>query len=79
MSYNESGMKALRSNGYRPAKGLLRLTWAQVQEIDALVSSLCALTEHDGSEAEMTLVVKAGKLRFARRPVLSQELKPARE
>lgn len=67
----------LSSNGYRPAKGLLRLTWPQIEQIDAMVSSLCGLTE-GGGEARVTLIIKNGRLRFAERPVLSEELRPTR-
>jgi hypothetical protein len=73
-------VKEFHANGYRPAKGLLRLTWPQVEQIDAMVSSLCALTEQngEGDEARLVLVVKRGKLKYAERPVLSTELRPTR-
>lgn len=62
-------------DNFRPARGLRRLTWPQVERIDALISSLCKLT-YDGGEARIVLVIRNGKLRFAERPVLSEELRP---
>lgn len=71
-------MRDISSNGYRPAKGLMRLTWPQVEKIDAMISSLCGLTEETNKEAHLILVIRNGKLRFATYTNLSEELTPAR-
>lgn len=70
-------MQDINANGYRPAKGLLRLTWPQVETIDAKLSSLCAYTEQTGSQAELKIVVKNGKIRFVEMTI-SEELNPTR-
>jgi len=50
--------------GYRPAQGLKRLTWNQIQIIDAMVSSLCGYTNGKrDAEALLILKVRNGKLR----------------
>jgi hypothetical protein len=71
-------MQDISSNGYRPVKGLMRLTWPQVEKIDAMISSLCGLTEETGKEAHLILVIRNGKVRFATYTNLSEELSPAR-
>lgn len=68
----------LSQNGYQPAKGLMRLTWPQIEKIDVMVSSLCGVTEGRGTEAHLVLVVRNGKLRFATRSMVSEELVPNR-
>jgi hypothetical protein len=51
---------------HRPAQGLLRLTWPQVEEIRRLYSLLCAfLAENGQAEARLSIIVKRGKVRFA--------------
>lgn len=47
-----------------PAKGLTRLWWSLIEDLDAKISSLCALTEASGGEARLVVVIKAGKIRF---------------
>ena len=64
-------------NNYQPARGLLRLTWPQIELIDAKVSSLCAFTEENGGEARLVIVIKKGKVRFVE-TVESEELRPNR-
>ena len=66
-----------KPEGYRPAKGLLRLTWPQVETIDAKLSSLCAYTEAGGSQAELKIIVRNGKIRFVEMTI-SEELSPVR-
>jgi len=66
------------TNGYRPAKGLLRLTWPQIETIDAKLSSLCAYTQDSGGQAELKIIVKSGKIRFVEMTT-SEELSPARK
>lgn len=70
-------MQEIPTNGHRPAKGLLRLTWPQVEMIDAKISSLCGFTEEGGGEARLVVVIKKGKVRFVEM-VLSEELSPTR-
>jgi hypothetical protein len=72
-------MQDISSNGYhRPVKGLMRLTWPQVEKIDAMISSLCGLTEETHKEAHLILVIRNGKVRFATYTNLSEELLPTR-
>lgn len=74
-------MRDLSADGYRPAKGLSRLTWPQVEMIDAMVGSLCGLTETEevrDREMFLILVVRNGKLRFGTTTEISEELKPGR-
>jgi hypothetical protein len=67
------------SNGFRPAQGLSRLTWPQIEIIDAMVSSLCGLTESSRDhEAYLILAVRHGKLRFGSTTELTQEMVPNR-
>jgi hypothetical protein len=73
-------MRDLSTNGYRPATGLARLTWPQIEIIDAMISSLCGLTEESrNKEAFLVLVVRNGHLRFGTTTALTEELVPARE
>jgi len=66
------------TNDYQPpAKGLLRLTWPQIEMIDAKVSSLCGFTEENGGEARLVIVIKQGKVRFIE-TVSSEQLLPKR-
>lgn len=60
-----------------PAPGLLRLTRHQVEAIDAKVSSLCALTEQNGGEARVVIIIRKGVARFVEMS-LSEELTPRR-
>jgi hypothetical protein len=66
------------ANGFKPAKGLLRLTWPQVELIDAKISSLCAFTEQTGGEARLVVVIKRGIPRFVEM-THSEELSPTRK
>jgi len=67
------------TNGYRPAKGLSRLTWPQIEVIDAMVSSLCGVTEESrNKEAMLILVIRNGHLRFGTTTALTEEICPAR-
>lgn len=52
------------ANPYPPARGLKRLTWAQVEHLDKLVDAACQL-----SFAQLVIVVKKGKVRLIERPV----------
>lgn len=62
---------------YQPAQGLRVLTWPQIERIDEIISELCEKTQ-DGSQAQLTIIVKNGKPRFAEKTI-SIELKPTRE
>ena len=73
------GMQMLSANGYKPAKGLHRLTWTQVEQIDAAISSLCALTEQDRGEIHLTIVIRNGKPRGMGWPVPIEKLAPTRK
>ncbi len=68
----------LALGGPRPAKGLRVLTWPQVEKVDEVLSSLCLLTRSNDGDATVTIKVRKGKVRFIERPVLSEELSPAR-
>lgn len=56
-------------NAPPPAKGLTRLWWSLIEDLDAKISSLCALTEASGGEARLVVVIKAGKIRFIEQTV----------
>lgn len=66
------------TNGrYPPAKGLLRLTWEQVQAIDAKVSSLCGFTEDGELEASLVITIKRGHVDCIQMTT-SEKLRPKR-
>lgn len=64
--------------GYRPAKGLKKLTWAQVEMIDEVIDLMCALSKQQKVEVEITLVIRHGHPRWIKHPLVSYELKPTR-
>ncbi|MBN1991339.1 MAG: hypothetical protein JW953_01450 [Anaerolineae bacterium] len=69
----------MNSTQFHPARGLLRLTWPQIELIDQLIDQLCQSTGEEGS-GTLVLEVKRGKLRFAEYPLrLRTELQPNRE
>ena len=50
---------------YRPGNGLLRLTWPQIEAIQAKYARLWVFVSEQGdAEARLILVVKKGKVRF---------------
>lgn len=59
-------MQGFLHNGCPPARGLLRLTWPQIETIDAKISSLCALTETGEVQAELVITIKNGRLEFVK-------------
>ncbi len=67
----------MQQGNYQPAKGLVRLTWPQVEAIDARVSQLCVLTEQSQGEARVVLVIRRGQVRFVEQTT-SEELTPGR-
>jgi hypothetical protein len=69
---------ATPTNHHPPAQGRLRLTEAQINDIDIKLSSLCAYTEQTGGEARLTIVVKRGKVRFVEMTT-SEQVSPAWE
>ncbi len=62
----------------RPAAGLLQLTWAQVEELDAKIASLCAYTEASGEEIHLPLIIRNGKPIKVGQPMLLKKFKPTR-
>lgn len=70
-------MQGFPRNGSPPAKGLLRLTWPQIEVIDAKVSSLCALTETGEVQAELVVTIKNGRVEFVKM-LTSERLRPHR-
>lgn len=71
-------MDELSSAGgvYRPAKGLKKLTWAQVEQIDEVVDLMSALSKKLGGDVEITILIRNGHPRFIKHPLVSYELKP---
>lgn len=62
-----------------PAKGLQILTWQQVEELDARISSLCAYAEQTGEELMLPLYVsRNGKPVKIGRPAILDKFEPAR-
>lgn len=61
---------------YQPARGLKKLTWAQVEAIDKIIAELCRLTGDNNGDAEMTVEIKRGALRRIRQPVMTVDVKP---
>lgn len=65
-------------SGYRPAQGLKKLTWPQVERIDDAIDLMCALSRKNGAEIDITITIKNGQPRFVKHPLISYELKPGR-
>ena len=64
---------------YPPAaQGLKRLTWAQVELIDAKISSLCAFTEDGQVEAHLVIRIRRGRVDFVEMTT-SERLAPGRQ
>ena len=70
-------MKDLSSKSFRPAQGLKRLTWPQIEQIDAMIDALCARTG-SGQAAAALLTVINGHLRSGTMTELMEELVPNR-
>lgn len=59
----------------KPAKGLLRLTWPQVELIQAQYAKLWSFVANNlDSEARLVLVIKRGKTRFIELETSASEL-----
>lgn len=63
----------------RPAKGLKKLTWAQIEMIDEVIDLLGAWSKKQQAEIEVTIVIKNGLPRRIRHPLITYELKPTRD
>lgn len=63
---------------FRPAQGLKKLTWAQVEMLDAAVAALCDLSAADEADFKLTLVIRNGNPRHFEHPVKMQQLRPGR-
>jgi hypothetical protein len=61
--------------GYPPAKGLLKLTWTQVQMFDRIISQLCQMSA-EGAEIELVVVIRNGQPRRLRHPVIEGPFSP---
>ncbi|MCB0190616.1 MAG: hypothetical protein KDJ65_01585 [Anaerolineae bacterium] len=61
-----------------PAKGLTRLWWSLIEDLDAKASSLCSLTEASKGEARLVIVIKNGKIRFIEQ-VISEAARLSRD
>ena len=61
---------------FRPARGLQKLTWAQVEELDRVVAELCEWSLAQGDQVELVIVIRKGHPRFVRHPLVSKPLKP---
>ena len=70
-------MKDLSSKDFRPAQGLKRLTWPQIEQIDAMIDALCTKTA-PGRAATALLMVINGHLRSGAVTELAEELVPNR-
>lgn len=51
-------------DGYRPAIGLLRLTWPQVELVCEKLALLFSLTKQSEEKARLEILVKNGNVRF---------------
>lgn len=68
-------MEPLQGGMYPPAKGLKKLTWSQVEQIDALVANICDMVP---AEAEVTIVIKQHHPRFLKQPVVTVPFPPVK-
>ncbi|MCB0207730.1 MAG: hypothetical protein KDJ52_00280 [Anaerolineae bacterium] len=61
-----------------PAKGLTKLTWRQVEELDAKISSLCAHTQSlkNDEEVHLPIVIRNGKPVRIGQPMLMEKFSP---
>lgn len=71
-------MKDLSSKSFRPAQGLKRLTWPQIEQIDAMIDALCQRTAKAGQVASALLTVVNGHLKSGTTTELMEELVPNR-
>lgn len=78
MGYINSMDDLSAGNGFRPAKGLKKLTWPQVEKIDNVIDLMCALSRKSGAEIDITITIKNGQPRFVKHPLVSHELRPDR-
>jgi hypothetical protein len=61
-----------------PAKGLTQLTWAQVEELDAKIRSLCVYTEATGQEIHLPIIIRNGKPIKIGEPMSIKKFSPTR-
>lgn len=61
-------------DGYPPAKGLRKLTWAQVEQLDAVIAGLCKQSER--AEVELVVVIRNGHPRRLKHPVIEVPFSP---
>lgn len=61
---------------FRPASGLRKLTWAQVELIDQIVAEMCGLSETTGDEVQVRILITGGHPRRIERPLVTSSLKP---
>lgn len=69
-------MKDLSDRRRPPARGLDRLTWAQVKKIDELADLMCRMSEIGSCEVELTLVIRNGHPRWIKHPLIIDKLEP---
>ena len=62
--------------GYRPAKGLKKLTWTQVEQLDEAIAQLCALSQEEKTTVELTIVIRNGHPRVIKQPLVWHALSP---
>lgn len=79
MGYINSMDDLPAGNDFRPAKGLKKLTWSQVEKIDEVIDLMSSLSRKMGSEIEIVITIKNGHPRFVKHPLVSYELRPGRE
>ena len=75
MRYVVSVEKVL-PGGYPPAKGLCKLTWAQVMQIDLVIAQLCQMSVAEEAEIELVVVIRNGHPRRLRHPTIEVPFSP---
>lgn len=65
------------TNYYLPARGLKRLTPAQVQQLDEIIDMLCSMTVNNPRQGKVEITVKNGHVDLVEYPLIRQRLEPA--
>ena len=61
---------------FRPAQGLRKLTWSQVEQLDQAIHQLCQHSVSEGGVLELTVIIRNGHPRHFKHPLITKELTP---
>ena len=61
---------------FRPAQGLRKLTWSQVEQLDLIIDQLCQVSVAESSVLELTVIIRNGHPRHFKHPLITKTLQP---